>query len=216
MLTNPPQTKLVFILVGARRRVGKDTFANLLCGEIKKSGFPVFSKSFAGALKDEVTRALLSSHHWPADLSGWSDEPEIKEKVIRPLLIAWGNGRRHFNENHWVDRVVDSSRQMRDQYVEACLKDSELPKPYYFIVVSDWRFPNEIARIRGPLGDKVFGIHMIRHGAPEGTPDEIINDPLCQKVADLYVSNEGSIEDLRSTADIIFRNTIQTQLYFHQ
>lgn len=190
-LADARKSKLVFLLVGSRRRVGKDTFANLLCDELQKWGYPVIVKSFAGILKTEINKAMEAVGGWPEEVDAWTEDYQMKEKVIRPLLIAWGNGRRHFNENHWVDKLYASA--------STALRPNTAFN-YRFVVVSDWRFPNEIDRLRFLNDDLVYGYHLRRASAPDGTPDEIINDPLCQRLANVCIDNSGDHETLKTIA----------------
>jgi hypothetical protein len=212
------ETKIVYILIGSRRRVGKDTFANLLCKEITSAGCPAVAHSFAGPLKDDVNGMLAATGGWPIALDAWTQNEEEKEKVIRPLLIAYGNARRHYDEGYWVHRLVANAENSRGTYLALA---GEEPKPYLFVVVSDWRFPNEIEFLRRQLlpgsGNHtcaVFGVHLSRSTAPTGTPDEIVNDPLCRGLADLFVANEGGLPELQSQAKTIFRHMILNTLYF--
>lgn len=195
-------TKLVFFLVGARRRVGKGTFAAMLCDVIRRRGDIAIPMSFAGALRDELNYALKELE-WPDAADAWTEEPGLKESVIRPLLIAWGNGRRYFNEHHWVDRVLVGANSRRELHKRSRAMVGQEGDKYLFIVVSDWRFPNEIVRLCAAArqsGDHVVGIHLSRKDAPEGTPDEQFNDPLCRALADTRIKNDGDPESLRECA----------------
>lgn len=185
------ETKPFYILLGAQRRVGKDTFAKMLEKELSLH-VPTKIVSFAGALKSEVQEAL--EHLDFPCTNAWTEDPGIKEKVMRPLLIAWGNGRRYFDENYWVDQVIrvgNSFQSHRD------INDS----PYRFIIVPDWRFPNERLRIREtlPEGGKVIAGLIWRDGVTP-TPDEEKNVPLCAGMSDFKIENRGSLEDLQKIA----------------
>lgn len=185
------KSKLVFLLVGSRRRVGKDTFGKLLYDELQKWEYPVIAKSFAGALKDEINVAMEEVGGWPEQADAWTEDFILKEKVIRPLLIAWGNGRRHFNENHWVDKVYAAASTAHRTATQF---------NYRFVVVTDWRFPNEIKRLKFLNDNLVYGYHLSRASAPDGTPDEIENDPLCRKLANFQINNDGDHDSLKAVA----------------
>lgn len=209
-------TKLVFILIGARRRVGKDTFAAMFCDAIKENGGLVMPKSFAGALKDEVNIALRTQR-WHEKIDAWTEDGDIKESVVRPLLIAWGNGRRYLNENHWVDKIVADAERVKKDHLDMHQWAGTPVAPWLFVVVSDWRFPNEIERIRLGLrlcrgSGHCVGIHLSRPDAPEGTPDEIINDPLCQKLSDFQLVNNGDLKGLRELARVTLTNIVNLHL----
>lgn len=192
------QTKLIYILIGSRRRVGKDTFAKLLRDEIVARGHPALIQSFAGALKDEVT-ALLAIDPAFRHLTGWVESPEEKENIVRPLLIAWGNAKRYLNPNHWVDKVAEFGKHVQRVHSVDYAAGMERAK-YAFVIVSDWRFPNEILRLRAPLEHRVIGIHLTRPGAVEGTPDEQVNDPLCRAQSNIQVDNDGDLTKFAATA----------------
>lgn len=189
------KTQLIYILLGARRRVGKDTFGRFLVEELSSRGLPVYQRSFAGALRDEVADAMATCSELRST-SIWTEEASLKENVTRPLLIAWGQARRYFDPNCWVDKVIEFANFVR-------VRDGVRHQPRCFIIVPDWRFSNELIRVKEEAvkhGDRVVSLNITRPDAPEGTADEIANAPICAALATGEVGNNGSLEDLRKSA----------------
>jgi hypothetical protein len=123
---------------------GKDTAADYLCT------FHGFKRmSFAGALKDAVAvifnwdRELLegstkSSREWREEVdTWWAERLGIPHLTPRWVLQQWGTevGRKSFHDDIWVASVENNLRNIKDD-----------------IVITDCRFPNEIAAIKNAGG----------------------------------------------------------------
>lgn len=200
--------RIAYILVGAAKRRGKDTFAKYLQEVNKECGDScVVTKvySFAEALREELSEALTFSG---IDLDVWTDDPVLKEQVIRPLLIAWGQMRRHQDENYWVKQLIEKV----NQYAAGFEENEFGPMPDWLIaVVSDWRFLNELRQVQ-KTSLPVFAVHIDRPGVPYAGPDEAANDPICKYYAPFRICNDGDLEYLKAQAGELLRGQILPNL----
>lgn len=122
---------------------GKDTVADYL---VNVHGFR--RESFAGTLKDAVAavfgwdRTLLegrtrASREWREQRDEWWSHRLGQEITPRWVLQYWGTEvmRRGFHDDIWIASIENKIRNSRDN-----------------VVLSDCRFPNEIASIRNAGG----------------------------------------------------------------
>lgn len=171
--------KTTIILLGARARVGKDTVAKMI-SDIRDTYGSGGTRclSFAAKLREEVQEAF-------PQLDVYTQDPHLKETVVRPLLIAWGMARRHQDENYWVHRLTNSI-------------NPELSK---VIVITDWRFPNELKEIEKIFAScpniQILPVEVYRDGVPLASKDEEINSPLCNDLRKARILNLGDIQQLR-------------------
>lgn len=185
-------------LIGA----GKDTAADYLVNfhEFKR-------ESYAGTLKDAVAavfgwdRDLLegrtkTAREWREQVDPWwSKRLNMPDLTPRLVLQLWGTNvlRQHFHDDIWIASAENKLRTTKDH-----------------IVISDCRFPNEIASIRN-AGGRV--IRIVRGQDPEwfnvARADVAVMPTMYPKIHaseyswagtdfDLIIDNNGSIEDLYS------------------
>lgn len=112
------------------------------------------------------------------DTIGW-DVAKVQYPEIRGLLQRMGTevGRTLYGESFWVDRVL---AQMT---------------PDHDYVITDVRFPNEVAAVRYD-GGKVIRIYREGVGAVNShVSDQGIND----LEFDSVIMNDGSLEDLKAS-----------------
>ena len=126
---------------------GKDTIADYL---ITFKGFKRLS--YAGPLKDAVSaifgweRDLLEgttkySREWRDQVDPWwAERLEIKHLTPRWILQQWGTevGRRAFHDDIWIASIEHKLLTVKDD-----------------IVISDCRFPNELASIKRAGGTTI-------------------------------------------------------------
>lgn len=183
-------------LIGA----GKDTAADYLVNfhEFKRD-------SFAATLKDAVAsvfgwdRELLEgrtkqAREWREQVDPWwAERLNMPNLTPRLVLQLWGTEvcRKGFHDDIWIASVENKMRQSKDN-----------------IVISDCRFPNEIASIRR-AGGKV--IRIARGADPKWFSLAKIHPENMSKIYpevhaseyswahtefDVVIDNNGSIEDL--------------------
>jgi len=183
-------------LIGA----GKDTAADYLVN------FHEFRReSFAGTLKDAVAsvfgwdREMLegrtkTAREWREQIDPWwSERLNMPNLTPRLVLQLWGTEvcRKAFHDDIWIASVENKLRQTKDN-----------------IVISDCRFPNEIASIRN-AGGRV--IRIARGADPDWFSLAKVNVDEMRKLYpkvhaseyswaatdfDMVIDNNGSIEDL--------------------
>ena len=160
----------IFILVSGRAGVGKSLVANLIVNSLRDKGFKATQEGFADAVKDAAI-----------DYFGWNGE---KDSSGRKLLQQIGNVGREYSKDTWVSQFVDKHAYDYSNGV---------------VVVSDWRFPNELEYIE----DSGFQILTIRVNAPEreslkGTEyyNDISETSLLDsdpELYDYYIDNDQSL-----------------------
>lgn len=183
--------KLVFILVGARKRVGKDTASKHIVSLLEKAGRQVASTSFANELKLDVNKMAQAVN---LSINAFTEDAHEKEKIVRPLLIAYGMARRVLDQNYWVRKVVDFTVERID---DIFAQPANVTDDYAFVVISDWRFPNELNHLR-ELGHTAVGITIRRPSVRNDIPEEIENAPLCEAISEFTVLNDTDIDRLYS------------------
>lgn len=146
-------------------RSGKD----LLCSKLMERG-NVLRLAFADELKNDV-REFLISRYGIDILNCTADEKE----VVRPILVAHGCAMRKMsNGEHWI-------KQIHSKAVDYALQS--------LAVVTDVRFPNELAWIR-KLGGAL--VHVRRYNVVNGerwylsppNVEEAEHDPRMRELAD--------------------------------
>ena len=101
-------------------RVGKDTFGLSLKKVLEKYGIKSKTYSLANQLKIDID--FLTTGDF--GISAFTKDDEEK-KIIRPLLVGYGESWRKFNPDHWIE-IVDSN-----------LEKGFLP------IITDIRYENE-------------------------------------------------------------------------
>ena len=189
---------------------GKDTIADYLVNvhEFRR-------ESFANTLKDAVSsvfgwdRDMLegrsrSSREWREQPDAWWSERLGRRVTPRLMLQLWGTEvcRQGFHDDIWIASLENKLRSARDH-----------------VVISDCRFPNEIASIRrqGGLvirvirGEDPLWFHEarlhIKHGAalPKGAP-HASEWAWAATDFDRYIDNNGTLGDLYEQVNDLLRD----------
>ena len=123
--------KTVIVLISGKARNGKTTVADLL--EKKLEDIPsmrIFRYAFAGPIK-YIAKAFMN----------WDGE---KDEKGRRLLQEQGRIGRDYDQDIWVKHLLNQMDK----------KTNILP--FNFVIVDDWRFPNELAYLQtNPILDVV-------------------------------------------------------------
>jgi hypothetical protein len=158
---------MFYILISGKAGTGKSTASKLLKYLLKKNRINSHTDLFARGVK-MVAKSM-----------GWNG---IKDDAGRKLLQGIGNVGRDYDEDVWV-RLVHSS-----QY--ECKEDD-------FVIIDDWRFPNEYKFV------KDFCVATIRLYAPnreilKGTEyyNDVSETSLNDFRFDFVVNNTGNIKEL--------------------
>lgn len=186
--------EIVFILVGSRKRVGKDTVSNMLLKKLNDGGRVAYTTAFATSLKQEVQVMLRAVGVF---IDAFTEDPKLKESVVRPILIAWGMARRAMDPDYWIDKVADRAVCIDEPLVQTRAMQLD---PHRFVIVSDWRFPNELTVLRD-RGFIVRGIDIRRDDIPNVIPEEIENSPKCAALATTTIPNLHDLSTLDRVCD---------------
>lgn len=189
---------------------GKDTIADYLVNvhQFRRD-------SFAASLKDAVSavfgweRELLEgrtrhSREWREQVDPWwAQRLGIADLTPRWVLQNWGTEvcRRGFHEDIWVASVENKIRRSQDD-----------------IVISDCRFPNEVAALRRSGGHV---IQVIRGNTPEWWPTAVSNPDLMGQLHpqvhasewawagtnfDRVIPNHGTLDELYAGINDLVRD----------
>ena len=167
-------TRRVIIGLAGRKRVGKDSIADILKGE-----FGFGSDSFAAPFRNFVYQLI-----------GAAQDQEIdKEKIIdwigvspRHLMQTLGNG--------WGRKMIH-----REIWINALRNRLTLSRSYWPLVITDVRYENEAQTVRDMGG---WIVHVRRPQLPYTDMHESESDLVIQK-SDGIVYNDDDLAALQST-----------------
>jgi hypothetical protein len=216
------------ILIGGKARSGKDTAASRLISYLPSSAKYAFatllkdySRADFGPMAQQITELVqkfsaeasmlefktkrdqkafrlgldnLEKELCTTDISQWYDE---KNLITRNILQLYGTEvvRKRMNEeNYWIDKVIESIKKSN--------------KTYH--IITDWRFRNELLRIKKVLGDSwsIFGdkyriitckIESNREtiSQSEHSSEKDINEVK----PDCIIANNGTLSDLEKNIE---------------
>jgi hypothetical protein len=175
-------------------RVGKDTFAASLKKCFASVDIESEIASFAGQLKLNID-AFLKQEFGISAFTSNDDE----KKIIRPMLVAYGNTKRSINEHCWI-RALESRMT-----------------PNTISIIPDVRFPNEadwivsqgghIIHIDRDLGD---GSLVQPANDDEKTNTPIVKQKACADLVWQSTTNQDDIDEIVATFVLsIFQKEVQ-------
>jgi hypothetical protein len=193
---------------------GKDTVADYLCN------FEEFRReSFASTLKDACAavfgwdRVMLEgrtkeAREWREQVDPWwAERLGIPHLTPRWILQYWGTEvcRKGFHDSIWIASLENKLRTSRDN-----------------VVISDCRFPNEIAAIRRQGGSIVwvqrgalpewYDVALATNSGTFNHMDTAYPEVHCSEWAwvgtqfDQVIDNNGSIQDLYDQVRLLIKN----------
>jgi hypothetical protein len=178
----------MIIGLGCTQQVGKDTVAVHLCN---RWGFTRLA--FADAIRELLERldpmigeqrlsALLETSPASAKNLAWDEVKLIPE--VRRMLIDLGVGARDVVDRAvWATPVITKAQRFGMQGTDT--------------VITDVRFANEVAAIRGASRDALL-VRVVRPGSPAP-------DPQSERLAGVWwdeeLVNDGTVGDLWSKVD---------------
>lgn len=170
------------IAIAGRKRVGKNTLTDAFIKQFAERG--IFAKQYAFA--DELKRELDPLFLLNAGVSAFTEDP-LEKELIRKTLISYGTGYwRTKDPDHWIKRL------------EQTLAKNQTP---HLAIVSDLRFhSNELPWVKKNGG---MSIHLSRYNDngdlyPCAGEDEMLNDPILEKMADFKLKWNNYHDDLSS------------------
>lgn len=174
--TRPPKTTLR-IALGHQARVGKDTFAALVGRHLR-----VTALAFSDTLYDvtEATQCAL-------------DQPIVKNPALLQLI---GDGfRTIYGQDFWVERTME----------RVIARVNALPPPQV-IIVTDMRYPNEMAALRAA------GFTCVKISRANRPIDRDPNHPsevgLIDANFDYEITNDGSLREFEMAIDSLLTHLI--------
>lgn len=158
-------------------RSGKDTFVKHAQRILKSKNIIAPRIAFADQLKNKINSFLSNA----MGISAYTKNDNEK-KIIRPLLVGFGEGMRALDPDYWINSVKES--------LEVAISENFLP------IISDVRYKNEANFVKS-LGGKV--ICVSREGVLAANLEEDIHQPQVDAIADYSFAwpTFGSDEDER-------------------
>lgn len=176
------------IVIRGRKRSGKDTTALMLKEEIEARGYSVEIMSFAEPMKDILATTLGISLEQLDDFKNNNNDVYVDYVTgydinnCRLMLQMFGTEamKKHFGDDVWVNLTRDKIRKSTAD----------------FVIISDWRFPNEYNVLDNTINFKVQTVHVVnpRVSTSDTHSSEIaLDDFECNH----RIMNDGTLEDLR-------------------
>jgi hypothetical protein len=166
------EVDVVVILVSGRAGVGKSTVASAMHKHLQDNGYKSRIDHFAKTIKDIA---------W--DMFSWDGQKDDKGRVLLQKLGAVG---REYNQDVWANWLYN--RYIID--------------PVEFLIVDDWRFPNEKAFLEGKVGVKIVTVRVnapsreILLGTLEYNDVSEISLPEDFYAYDYTIQNQGTLGEL--------------------
>jgi len=197
-------------------RCGKDTFVGIATNILKRNNYRPMRVAFADVLKDDIDPWLKDKY----GVSAWTENLNEK-KIVRPFLVAHGQGKRMQTEGtHWVDLADKKITSV----VEDCLENGE-STDRFVALVSDVRFANEARWIRDEWGGEVIHLKKYSIGLggeweyvkcfdPPPNDEEATNDPLVIALSDQQVEweNKGKLTSAEAIENSYLQNIVLVAL----
>jgi hypothetical protein len=182
--------KTVVILISGKAGSGKTTIANILRKKLTEiTPISVYHGSFAYPIK-KLCEVYID----------WDGE---KDERGRKLLQNIGRDGREYDQDIWVKKMMQNADQKAGLL------------PFDFILVDDWRFPNELAYLQK---DKLLDVVSVRvYGRQSEMSKNLALDVSENSLPeagnglyDIEINNDGAVEDLEITLDLLLAK-IQTK-----
>lgn len=132
--------KTIIILISGKAGSGKTTVSNILKGKLSQiSSMTIMQYSFAQPIKKLCEGFMF-----------WNGE---KDNAGRLLLQSIGKDGRDYDQDVWVKHLPIQMDKRAGMF------------PFNFVLVDDWRFPNELAYLKKDarfdvVTVRVFGRHL--------------------------------------------------------
>lgn len=169
------------VAISGKARHGKDTVAEMLFEHLSDQGYRVLITHYADLLK------FICRNYF-----GWDG---AKDEAGRHILQFVGTDVvRKQKPDYWVDFVIDMLSLFKDHWD--------------YVIIPDTRFPNEIDKLRRRKFDTTH-LRVVRPNYDAGLSQEQMSHPsetaLDAVRADIYLKNDGTLEDLRNAVNQLFK-----------
>lgn len=188
------------ILLGGKKRTGKNTAEKFLKNYLETKGFSVATVSFAEPLKEMVAMIFDITLE---DVEFYKNNPNktwielinshnqvVAQTDFRRVLQKFGTEVRnaYLGRNFWVNLAKDKVTASRADYV----------------IISDWRFIHEASEMMKDFDTKTIIINK-----DTGSVDTHASEKELETfIPDYQISNEGTLEQLEEKMFKIARNLI--------
>lgn len=177
------------ILISGSAGSGKDTVGEILRDAYEGDGYRVLVTHFADLVKYVAT-----------NFCGWNG---VKDIAGRSVLQNVGTDIvRKWNEDYWVDFLVDML--------------SLFGSRYDYVLIPDARFPNEVSKIKEKWPDTIHLRVERRHFKTHLTDEQLRHESetaLSSVMPDIWVHNDGDLVDLVDTlSDFVAEHKPEDQL----
>lgn len=152
-------------------RSGKDTFAKYAREILFEKDIALVRFAFADKLKANINTFLnqklgISAHTQNSD----------EKKIIRPVLVGYGESARLLNQNYWIDEIRESMTAVIGEKLDG---KTIIP------VITDVRYLNEVKFIK-ELGGKIITISQIDLAAANN--EELVNQASVDSESDCILT----------------------------
>lgn len=163
------------ILISGAAGSGKDTVGEILRDAYEGDGYRVLVTHFADLVKYVSTN--FCGWNGVKDIAGRS----ILQKVGTDIVRSW-------NEDYWVDFLIDMLGLFGGRYD--------------YVLIPDTRFPNEVSKIKEKWPDTIH-LRVERHNYKTHLTEEqqhhASETALGAVMPDIWVKNDGDLVDLVET-----------------
>ena len=164
-------------------RSGKDTFGEALVRILKQYGIKAKTYALATQLKKDIT--FLTESDFGISAFTLNDD---EKKIIRPLLVGYGEAWRKANADHWVNVLFDSIKENFE----------------FFPIITDIRYENEANFI---LNNNGFLLNINRSLSSEefigpANEEEKLNGPKVKQKASFDLC-WGTISDQKLIDEVV-------------
>jgi energy-coupling factor transporter ATP-binding protein EcfA2 len=179
--------KTPVIVISGKAGVGKTTLANYLVKMAKESSNEAVIIPFASGVKK-----IASLMYWDGK----------KDESGRQLLINIGKAGRLYDKDVWAKIAFGP------------LLDSKIDLNTDFIIVDDWRFPNECEYVESNKEYRVFKVRVFAKdreflkGTSQYFDESETSLPEDFRQYNFCISNDGSLEMLQVKAKMLFDQVV--------
>lgn len=132
--------KHVLIPICGFARAGKDSLADLIFDHLETTepAYSVITLKFADALKTDMEKAMAAVG---VKVDAFTEDTE-KKKVLRPMLVAYGEYRRSLDKDVWVKKVLKEIGVWVNETLPGTDSEGSV------ILIPDLRYLNEYEKLK--------------------------------------------------------------------
>jgi energy-coupling factor transporter ATP-binding protein EcfA2 len=197
-----------FVGIAGKKGTGKNTLAEMLKEAMEDEGVKVAITGFANPLKLSVYRLFTGDLKATEERAvQWVDHRKGDWEVTLDSHTTWGEREsfRQFLQRYGTEAHRDTFGE--NFWVEQALNEFKWAK-YDFVILADVRFENEAEAIQDTGG---FILNMKRT-TPQDGDTHVSEKDLPNDYVDMYVNNEGHMDQLQASANVLAEDIIMGRL----